>query len=264
MRPYKLASFTALCLLPAMGAVADSFYSQTYTGAQLSGLVTSGQASYGGADTHALDGSVLNLSGGSPLSIIYRLALAPSGLLLGATDLVVTVSLDYAQLTADNDLGVALSDGASIVGSMQGDQGTNWSITGLDNNATYTATYSAASLANAPPMTYVFAQSAAGEAANILANNSLAQTAAFPGLPTLSFDGGLDLLLLADGVDELYGIRTLSVVATATLLPANTADPIPTPLPAALPLLLSALGALAPMGRRDARSSDRQRTSGLT
>ena len=261
MRPYKLASFTALCLLPAVGAVADTFYSQTYTGAQLSALVTSGQASYGGADTHLLDGSALNLSGGSPLSIIYRLPLASSGLLLEATQLQVTVSLDYAQLTADNDLGMALSDGARIAGAMQGEQGTNWSIGGVDTASIYTATYSAASLPNSTPVTYVFTQAATGNPATILARNSLGQTTTFPALSGLSLDGGLDLLLLADGAEELYGIRTLSVVATATL--AVPQDPIHAPLPAAFPLLLSALGALAPIGARNARRSASKRSPGL-
>ena len=124
----RLSLLTALLMTAIAGSTmtvrADTvtLLDVMFTGAELDNQVTLGNASYPYADLMTVTGTRLDLSpppvaGGA--AILFRMPIISAGALATFENLVVTITVDWVQLTGDNDFGIAISDGTSGIGGMQ-------------------------------------------------------------------------------------------------------------------------------------------------
>ncbi len=199
-----------------------TLYSETFTGAELAQQVTLGNASYPAADVTTVVGSRLDLSpvafGGDPAVVLYRLPILSAGALNGFEDLVVTVTVDKQAFTADNDLGIAISDGSRALGGNQGDQPVNWSMDSPDVGTLLVGENYApnATLATTALMTYVINAADLVGTSTVQATNSSSSSVTHVGLSAIDYGNALDFLLVGNDGGELYGVNSVSILVEAT------------------------------------------------
>ena len=136
-----------------------------------------------------------------------------AGALATFENLVVTITVDWVQLTGDNDFGIAISDGTSGIGGMQGDQPVNWSLDSPDNGQVLAGENFSPSggLAYSSPQTYVIS------AADVVGNSTVEVTNFVGGvvlhtpLSPLDYGNGIDFLLVGDNNAERYGVKSVSI-----------------------------------------------------
>jgi len=218
---------------PPSGPV--QLFNECYTGAELDSLVTSGDATYPNTDINNVVGSQLQLSGSGGAAVLYRLPLLAAGELAGLADLKVTVTLDFEQLSGDNDFGLAISDSARVLGAMQGNQPTNWSIDSGDSGSVYSGENFSPAVGLAPisPITYEINASCESGLAVVNLTNGNGDTASLSGLGVgFDYAAPIEFVLLGDNAGELYGVNSIKIVATAELSPeiqvyngSGTSDP---------------------------------------
>jgi hypothetical protein len=199
----------------------------TFTGADLNALVTSGAAVYPAARTVALTGSRLDFGVGNEYGeILYRLPIAASNPF--RSGLVVEVTLDW-ELAApgtggdplDNDISVGIADGSRIIAVKASNQGRVEIYHAADEDvAPYRHALPSVAFPFASPWTSEFTF---GNSQDV--STSTALGTANLSLSEVPFDqtDQLQVLLLADDASERYGIKSLSIHATAIPEPVSFA-----------------------------------------
>ena len=131
-----------------------------------------------------------------------------------------TVTTNWDNLSADADLGFAITDGTTVVGGNFGQtSATNsffWLEQGTDaGNRVNPVSYpNVAMIARSMPFTVVVSVSATG--VTVRGTNNLGATFLYNPTSTLNLTNALSLVLTSDNVGESYGINTLFVKAVGS------------------------------------------------
>lgn len=196
-------------------------YDETFTGAELNDQVTLGNASYPSVDIAVVNGTRLDLSPpagfGAQGPFVFRMPILPASVLTGLESLVVTVTIDWEQLSRDNDFGIAISDGTRAIGGMQGNQPINWSLDSPDNGLKLVGeNFSpAAGLAYSPPQTYVISVADLVGNSTVQVTNNAGSSVIHSGLSPLDYSNAIDFLLVGCNNSELYGVKSVSILVEA-------------------------------------------------
>ena len=227
-----VAAFTAILAALPLGAQAASLFSATYTGAEFAAATTTGSA------TVSISGTTATYDATADRAAIATLDLLTAG---ARGDLTLTVTINYDRLSADNDLGFGLTDGATLLGAMIADNNGGQLIrldggpgalnsvsTGLGVSQAVTASFNVSD--NSGPATLDVIYGASSVSGNAYTS-------------TLDTDTALSFSLFADDDEEVFRINSVSV---------DLRTPAPVPLPAGGVLLLAGLAGLAGLRRRTA------------
>ena len=177
-----------------------------FTGADLAGL----QASFPSGRDVAVTGTRLDFlaTGGAESDILYRLPIINAGELSATDGVTITLEVDWTALSADNDFGIALSDGNQMVGAMLGDNGTLWVLDRADTGTNHTSDFlPSVGLGRTLPMTVEITLGAASSYLTV--SNGAGTTVSFVVPVTFNLAAGIDLLLVGDNAGEAYGVNTL-------------------------------------------------------
>ena len=202
------------------GKAAVTLFEQTFTGEALADEVAAGQASYPGSPTVALSGTRLDLTNEFTYSILYRMPFLSAGSLNGYRDLSISIDTDYAQLTSDNDLGIAVSDGTCVLGVMMGDQGVAWALDGLDAGTTYAGDYlPSESFPDDLPLNILIEAGDLPDTSRVTIGNSTGGSLVFAGLAGIDYGREIHFVLVGDDTDEQYGVSSVHIRAEAIPIP---------------------------------------------
>jgi len=211
------------------GMAAVTLFDQTFTGAALADEVAAGRASYPGSPTVTLSGTRLDLTNTVISSILYRMPFLETGVLNGRRDLSINIDMNYAQLTSDNDLGIAVSDGTCVLGVMMGNQGVVWALDGLDAGTTYAGDYlPSESFPDDLPLNILIEAGDLPNTSRVTIGNSTGGSLVFAGLAGIDYAREIHFVLVGDNIGEQYGVNSVHIEAHAIPIPA--------------PLLLGAVG----------------------
>jgi hypothetical protein len=199
-----------------------TLYDRTFTGAQLNDEVTQGRATYPNADTHTVTGTRLDLSpavgDGDPAAILFRMRILPASALTSYENVVVTVTIHWDALTADNDFGIAISDGTRGIGGMQGNTPVNWSLDSPDTGGPLLVGENfspAATIAGSSPETYTINLANLVGTSTVQVRNNAGSSIIHSGLSPLNYGNAIDFLLVGNNGDEIYGVKSVSIRVTA-------------------------------------------------
>jgi cytoskeletal protein CcmA (bactofilin family) len=229
----RIAFSLILAFLVGPQAWADVLYDRGFTGAELDAEVTAGNATYPASDNRAVIGTNLQLSpvgfSGDPAVVLIRMQVIDPGVLSGFEDAVATVTVDWIQMTDDNDFGTAISDGGWAIGSLQGDQPSNWSMDSPDFG-THLAPENfnpAGGLSYAWPMTNVYNLANLGTGSStVSATNSYGSSTTHEGLSEVDYDAGLQFLLIGNNGHEFYHVVSVHILIEASPVESDDVTPI--------------------------------------
>ena len=232
-----------LCLAGQAAASVDILYDRVFSGKELNDEVLAGHASYPASPFTSISGSRLDITTSLVSSVLFRMTILEVGASSAYSTLSAGVFIDYAQLTSDNDLGIAISDGTQILGAMRGDHARVWTLDGLDTGASYFDDYVPSGyLDDGLPLTVLMEPGRTPTSSMVTVTNNVGASLAFSGFPPIDYDGRLDFILIGDDVGEQYGIDSVRITVSGE----------PVPVPGAIALALFGLGCL-PFAKRHLR-----------
>jgi len=162
------------------------------------------------------------------VSIIYRMPIINAGVIGTYTDLSVSITIDYDLLTRDNDLGIGISDGSTVIGGRLGNGGVVYYLDGPENGSAYTdkgaywdrvdvfpvGVFHGVSY----PTTFLIQAGDLMETSEVTisANGTVINSMGYSGL---DYNNQIDFVLIGNNLNEIYGINSVSIEAEVVPLP---------------------------------------------
>ncbi len=179
----------------------------TYTGTQLNSLINNGVAS-APSGSRTLTGSRLNVTGTLDTGVLFRLPLTPANRLQNGDSVEFTVTTNWDNLSADADLGFAITDGTTVIGGNFGQTSAVnsffWLETGTDAGTRVNPVQypNVAMIARSMPFTVAVSVTATG--VTVRCTNNLGATFLYNTTSTFNLANSLSLILTSDNVGESY------------------------------------------------------------
>ena len=230
MKRQLIIVFVTVTLLIGLVLPCKANFDASFTGEGLYNEEIAGRASYPDSTVVALTGTRLDITPNSGVyltnqvaSIIYRMPIINAG--TPPTDISVDILIDYLLRTGDNDLGIGISDGSTIIAARLGNGGRLGFLDGPENGWAYTG-YGYNLTLNFPTGDHVvsmpttislhvdtFGTDVTVSAGGVTVNSS--------GYSPLDLSKQIDFVLVGNDEHEVYEINSVSI--EAEVIPAPSA-----------------------------------------